>query len=139
MFDPNLNFEELRRLIAYATIFQPLCARCTTERNEAMKDKDRISERALLESMQKYAFRTQLWQLRSLETATKKRRAQKRRRQAILVCEINEDFGLITRPGLRAAFWFLALSRVRRGIIEGEIPLYALGGLFVSDQLVRER
>jgi hypothetical protein len=44
-----------------------------------MKDKDRISERALLESMQKYAFRTQLWQLRSLETAAKKRRAQKKK------------------------------------------------------------
>jgi hypothetical protein len=42
-----------------------------------MKDKDRISERDLLESMQKYGFRTQLWQLRSLETATKKRRARK--------------------------------------------------------------
>ena len=44
-----------------------------------MKDKDRIGERDLLESMQKYAFRTQLWQLRSLETATKKRRAQKKK------------------------------------------------------------
>jgi hypothetical protein len=44
-----------------------------------MKDKDRISERDLLESMQKYAFRTQLWQLRSLETATKKRRARKKK------------------------------------------------------------
>jgi hypothetical protein len=42
-----------------------------------MKDKDRISERDLLESMQKYAFRTQLSQLRSLETVTKKRRARK--------------------------------------------------------------
>ena len=44
-----------------------------------MKDKDRISERDLLESMQKYAFRTQLCQLRSLETATKKRRARKKK------------------------------------------------------------
>jgi hypothetical protein len=44
-----------------------------------MKDKDRISESDLLESMQKYAFRTRLWQLRSLETATKKRRARKKK------------------------------------------------------------
>ena len=44
-----------------------------------MKGKDRISERDLLESMQKYAFRTQLWQLRSLETATKKKRARKKK------------------------------------------------------------
>lgn len=50
-----------------------------------MKDKDRTSEREYqdrLESFLKNAFNTQLQPLRSLETATTKRRA--RRRQAIL-------------------------------------------------------
>ncbi len=41
-----------------------------------MKDKDRISERDRLESVQKDAFNKQLRPLKSLETATKKRRAQ---------------------------------------------------------------
>jgi hypothetical protein len=44
-----------------------------------MKYKDRISERDSLESVPKNTFRTQLWQLKSLETATKKRRARKKR------------------------------------------------------------
>jgi hypothetical protein len=54
-------------------------ARCTTERNEAMKDKNRISDQDRLESLLKNAFNTQLQPLRSLETATKKRRAQKKK------------------------------------------------------------
>jgi hypothetical protein len=44
-----------------------------------MKDKDRISERDRLDSVLKNTFHTQLWQLRSLETATKKRRARKKK------------------------------------------------------------
>jgi hypothetical protein len=63
-----------------------LAARCVTERSEAMKDNDRTSEREYqdrLESLLKNAFNTQLRPLKSLETATKKRRAR-RRRQAIL-------------------------------------------------------
>jgi hypothetical protein len=46
-----------------------------------MKDKDRICERehqARLESLLKTTFNTQLQPLRSLETATKKRRTQKK-------------------------------------------------------------
>lgn len=46
-----------------------------------MKDKGRICEReyqARLESLLKTAFNTQLQPLRSLETATKKRRAHKK-------------------------------------------------------------
>ena len=46
-----------------------------------MKDKDRTSEREYqdrLESFLKNAFNTHLQPLRSLETATKKRRAQKK-------------------------------------------------------------
>ena len=46
-----------------------------------MKKKDRISEREYrdrLESLLKSAFNTQLQPLRSLETATKKRRALKK-------------------------------------------------------------
>jgi hypothetical protein len=47
-----------------------------------MKKKDRISEREYqgrLESLLKSAFNTQLQPLRSLETATKKRRALKKK------------------------------------------------------------
>ena len=47
-----------------------------------MKKKDRISEREYqgrLESLLKSAFTTQLQPLRSLETATKKRRALKKK------------------------------------------------------------
>jgi hypothetical protein len=47
-----------------------------------MKYKDRIDEREFqdrLESLQKSALNTNLQPLRSLETATKKRRAQKRK------------------------------------------------------------
>jgi hypothetical protein len=47
-----------------------------------MKKKDRISEREYrgrLESLLKSAFNTQLQPLKSLETATKKRRALKRK------------------------------------------------------------
>jgi hypothetical protein len=46
-----------------------------------MKDNDRTSEREYqdrLESLLKNAFNTQLRPLKSLETATKKRRAQKK-------------------------------------------------------------
>ena len=51
------------------------------EWNEAMKYKDRISERECqdrLESLLKSALNTNLLPLRLLETATKKRRAQKK-------------------------------------------------------------
>jgi hypothetical protein len=44
-----------------------------------MKDKDRIRERDRLESVLKNTFNTQLRPLRSLETATKKRRARKKK------------------------------------------------------------
>ena len=47
-----------------------------------MKDKDRIGEREYLdrlESLLKNVFNTNLQPLRSLETATKKRRAQKKK------------------------------------------------------------
>jgi hypothetical protein len=50
--------------------------------NEAMKYKDRISERGCqdrLESLLKSALNTNLQPLMSLETATKKRRAQKKK------------------------------------------------------------
>ena len=50
-----------------------------------MKKKDRISEREYqgrLESLLKSAFNTQLQPLKSLETATKKRRALKKRKTA---------------------------------------------------------
>ena len=49
---------------------------------EAMEKKDRISEgeyQGRLESLLKSAFNTQLQPLRSLETATKKRRALKKK------------------------------------------------------------
>jgi hypothetical protein len=52
------------------------------ERSEAMKDKDRISEREYqdrLENLRKNAFNSQLQPLRLLETATKKRRALKKK------------------------------------------------------------
>ena len=51
------------------------------EWNAAMKYKDRISERAYqdrLETLLKTTLVTKLQPLRSLETATKKRRAQKK-------------------------------------------------------------
>jgi hypothetical protein len=44
-----------------------------------MKYKDRISERDSFASGPTNTFRTQLWQLKSLETATKKRRARKKK------------------------------------------------------------
>lgn len=88
--DPDANFDKQRRPIACAPILQPACvahddrheARCTTERNETMRDKARISEceyQGLLESVLKSTFNTELRPLRSLETATKKRRAQKKK------------------------------------------------------------
>ena len=52
-----------------------------------MKKKDRISEceyQGRLESLLKSAFNTQLQPLRSLETATKKRRALRKRPRKIL-------------------------------------------------------
>jgi hypothetical protein len=57
-------------------------ARRATERNEAMMDKDRIGEREYqdrLESLLKNGFNMNLKPLRLLETATKKRRAQKKK------------------------------------------------------------
>ena len=73
------------------------------ERSEAMKDKDRTSEREYqdrLESFLKNAFNTHLQPLRSLETATKKRRAQKKKGgKRFRVHEINDDdFRLMVRP-----------------------------------------
>lgn len=53
-------------------------ARCTTEWNEAMKDKDRIEECEYQDRLEGVLKNTQLRSLRSLETATKKRRAQKK-------------------------------------------------------------
>jgi hypothetical protein len=56
--------------------------RCVMEWNEAMKYKDRISEREYqdrLENLLKNALNANLQPLRSLETATKKRRAQKKK------------------------------------------------------------
>ena len=55
--------------------------RCVTEWNEAMKYKDRVSEREYqdrLETLLKNVLNTNLQPLRSLETATKRRRAQKK-------------------------------------------------------------
>ena len=61
-----------------------IVAKCVVQRsgNEAMKYKDRINEREYqdrLESFLKSALNTNLQPLRSLETATKKRRAQKKK------------------------------------------------------------
>jgi ATP-dependent DNA ligase len=68
-----------------------------------MKNKDRISEREYrgrLESLLKRAFNTQPQPLRSLETATKKRRALKKEgRKKFWVHEIKHDgFRLMVRP-----------------------------------------
>jgi hypothetical protein len=65
--------------------------------------------------------------------------AEKEGGERFWVYEINEDFWLMARHGPSRSLLVLALSRVRRGIIKGEIPLYALGGLFAADQLVSER
>ena len=54
-------------------------ARCTTEWNEAMKDKDRIEECEYQDRLEGVLKNTQLRTLRSLETATKKRRALKKK------------------------------------------------------------
>ena len=62
--------------------------------NVAMKYKDRISEREYqdrLETLLKNALNTNLQPLRSLETATKKRRAQKKSGNRFGVHEINQD------------------------------------------------
>ena len=76
-------------------------ARCITEWNEAMKGKDRIEECEYqdgLESLLKN-LQTQLRPLTSLETATKKRRAQKEGSKQFCAHEINgEDFRLMARP-----------------------------------------
>ena len=61
-----------------------IVAKCVAQRsgNEAMKYKDRISEREYqdrLEGLPKCVLNTNLQPLRSLETATKKRRAQKKK------------------------------------------------------------
>jgi len=87
MFDPDANSAKQRRLIAYSSILQPVCSawmifsKSVAQRIgiSAMTCKARISERNRLESVQKDTFRMQLWQLRSLETATKKRRVRKKK------------------------------------------------------------
>src|SRR5262245_25999682 len=64
-----------------------LRTRCETGVDDAMKDKDRISERErkdriatrLRNALNRNALKTNLLPLRSLETATRKRRAQKKR------------------------------------------------------------
>jgi hypothetical protein len=52
--------------------------------------------------------------------------AKKERGKQFWVCEINEDFRLMA-PRPSRSLLFLALLRVRRGLIKGEIPLNALG------------
>ena len=109
MFEPDANFDRQRRPThrssnpsalcddPHGSVFLPAptgpcdislsvddrhAVRCVTERSEAMKDKDRTSERQYqdrLERFLKNAFNTQLQPLRSLETATKKRRTQKKK------------------------------------------------------------
>ena len=112
MFDPDANFDKQRRpeylrsdppktralcddpaqLRVFASPNGPCSislsaddgheSRCATEWSEAMKYKDRISEREYqdpLESLLKDAVNTQLRPLMSLETATKRRRAQKKK------------------------------------------------------------
>jgi hypothetical protein len=71
--------------------------RCVTEWNEAMKYKDRVSEREYqdrLETLLKNVLNTNLQPLRSLETATKKRRAQKK-------AEADSEFTKSTRTTSR--------------------------------------
>jgi ribosomal protein L20 len=67
-----------------------------------MKDKGRISEhehQGRFESLLKSAFNTQLQPLRSLQTATKKRRAQKKDDKQFWIHETNDDdFRLMVRP-----------------------------------------
>ena len=61
-----------------------------------MKMKDRISVREYqgrLESLPKSAFNTELQPLRSLETATKKRRAQKKAADSRLTKSTKTTFG----------------------------------------------
>ena len=61
-----------------------------------MKYKDRISEREYqgrLESLLKSVFNTELQPLRSLETATKKRRAQKKAADSRLPKSTKTTFG----------------------------------------------
>ena len=67
-----------------------------------MKKKDRISDREYqgrLESLLKSAFNTQLQPQRSLEIATKKRRALKKKAAKILGSRNQHDgFRLMVRP-----------------------------------------
>jgi hypothetical protein len=66
------------------------------EWNETMKYKDRISEREYqdrLESLLKNALNANLQPLRSLETATKKRRAQKKAVDSRLTKSTKTTFG----------------------------------------------
>ena len=67
-----------------------------------MKYKDRMSERECqdrLESLLKNTLNTNLQPLRSLETATKKRRAQKKGGIRFRFDEINEEnYRLMERP-----------------------------------------
>jgi hypothetical protein len=74
VFSPTPAFLSARMIVA----------KCVAQRsgNEAMKYKDRISEREYqdrLELLLKNALNTNLQPLRSLETPTKKRRAQKKK------------------------------------------------------------
>jgi hypothetical protein len=84
-FEPIANFDDQRRFIAYAAILQ-LVLRSAQQALDsggcAMKKKDRISEREdqdRIERLLKIAFNTQLQPLKSLKTATKKRRALKKK------------------------------------------------------------
>jgi hypothetical protein len=77
MLEPDASFD---RAVSLGAVDR-LGACCALEWSAAMKEKDRICEREYhtrLESLLKTTFNTQLQPLRSLETATKKRRAQKK-------------------------------------------------------------
>jgi hypothetical protein len=84
-FEPIANFDDQRRFIAYATILQ-LVLRSAQQALDSggVRDEkeDRISEREdqdRIERLLKIAFNTQLQPLKSLKTATKKRRALKKK------------------------------------------------------------
>jgi hypothetical protein len=86
-FEPDANFAKQRAGCLPANRSPSLDAndrreaRCETEWEEKMKYKDRISEREYhdrLEGLLKSTLNVNLQPLRSLDTATKKRRAQKK-------------------------------------------------------------
>jgi hypothetical protein len=84
-FEPIANFDYQRRFIAYAAILLLVlrsAQQALIAEGCAMKKKDRISEREnqdRIERLLKIAFNTELQPLRSLKTATKKRRALKKK------------------------------------------------------------